>query len=146
MPISDPNAEAPFGALDPTIHRNLILAQRWSDTRDRMLSALLGDGAQRSPLRIAVVRIALIEFGYGRHMPMGHYQHECRRLASSFAVRDEIYRLKSMHMLVTRHPDNDNRVTLITPTFRLINGISRIVPKLAGKIERYFMERADNSK
>ena len=143
MPIPDPNTEAPFGSLDATIHRHLILARRFADARDRALIGLLGDAIRHSPLRLELARAVLIEFGYDRHARVGHYVDQCAHIASSFGVRDEINRMAAMGLIITRKQTGDQRVTLVVPTNRLVGGISKASVKLSAKVERFFISRGE---
>jgi hypothetical protein len=143
MPAPNLDAEAPFGSLDPSVHRDLILVRRFLDDRDKALGGLLGDVIKKSPLRLELVRAILVEFGRGHHAAVGHYQRHAAQLASTFAVRQEIYRLADMRLLITRRLAGDQRTTLVIPTVRLVMGVSRAVPKIASKLERIFLSRAD---
>jgi hypothetical protein len=143
MPSLPPDAEASFGTLDPTVHRDLIRVRQWTDARDRALVGLLGEEIWRSPLRLELVRSILVEFGYHRHSPVGFYVSQCSPLASSFRTRAEIHLLVEMDLLITRTAKGDKRVSLVIPTNKLVGGISRVAPRLSARLESLFISRAD---
>lgn len=95
-----------------------------------LLEALIGSKLPRTYLRNSIIRLAVIECGEGRRQKIAYYQQHLAAVAGKFAVREEIYTLASLGLLVLQESPTDKRLTCVAPSQRLIEWYCRVAAPL----------------
>jgi hypothetical protein len=131
------------GKLAPDLLRDLINFREFLAMRDEAMRKLLGRNMAPSRLRDEIVRLALIEFGHGRHNRLSFYQRELTGFAGRFAVRDEVHRLSKIGVLVLENDPNDQRAIIVRPSRVLVSWCVEYTRILRDEIRRWFLDTPD---
>jgi hypothetical protein len=115
--------KAPVGdaCIDRAIVDDLKAIEGTRRRYEQALARLVGQAVNPSYLLDRIIVTAVIEWAAGNTRNMKFYFRACHGLASTFCIREQIYRLADRKLLLVRsHPD-DRRFVEIVPTQKLVD-------------------------
>ncbi len=129
------------GSLQADVLADLVALRRFVDARDRALDSLFGRKLARSYLRDELLRMVVIEFGFGRMRTIAHYQKACPHLGTSAAVRGELHLLAELGLIIYLPSESDRNALQIGPSQKLIDWYSGQMPQLMDEVEQFVSAR-----
>lgn len=124
----DGPAEA--GSLAAEALADLIALRKFVEARDNALESLLGGTLKRSPIRDELMRLIVIEFGFGRVRNVAFYTRTCAHVDNSSEVERELYLLDELRVVILTPGGKDGRTLDVVPTKKLVDWYSRVMPPL----------------
>ena len=124
-----PSAARP-GSLSVEAAEDLRLLMLFFERRDQAIAQALKCRVRRNPLKDAIVRRMLVEFGDDHLLQVSDYQHELAHEGSRSAIRHEIGELEGLGALIVTQRGRDRRGRLVTPTQLIVTFYNSALPNL----------------
>ena len=131
------------GTLRPGVLADLVGLRSFLDGRDRQLEVLFNSKLPRSHLRDELIRMVVIEFGFGRLRSLAHYRRSCKHLGTPGETVRELHRLVEHGLAVLLPGERNHRVWHIAPSQRLVDWYSSQLPRFMAEVEAYLRSRAE---
>ena len=129
------------GSLQADILADLVALRRFYEARDRAFDALVGRKLPRSHLREELLRMVVIEFGFGQLRTVAHYEKVCAPLGSSAAIRGELHLLAELGLVLYLPAETDRKALQVGPTQTLVDWYASQMPQLMRDVEQFVSAR-----
>jgi hypothetical protein len=113
--------EAAPGSVGPQLLRDLLLLRDYMVKRDESLTFLFGYPIRRNPLRLAIMRGAVISLGLERLQPISYYERTYGHIGSRSAIYGEVHALADAGLIILRPSATDGRLQVVAPSERLVS-------------------------